>query len=177
MRLATLLCLAFGLCEAVSATAEVTDSQVNGFEVRQSVQIVAPAAKVWASLGQIGAWWNPQHSFSGDAHNLSLDLKAGGCLCEVLPGGGGVRHMTVIWVDPAKTIRMQGALGPLQWQGATGLMTWTLAEAGGKTTLSEIYDVGGYAKGGLDKWAVPVDGVLAEQLGRLKRFVETGTAK
>jgi hypothetical protein len=53
-------------------------------------------------------------------------------------------------------------------------MSWTLAEKDGATMLAWIYDVGGYAKGGLDKWAAPVDGVLAEQLGRLRKYVETG---
>jgi hypothetical protein len=36
------------------------------------------------------------------------------------------------------------------------------------------YDFGGYAKGGMDKWAAPVDQVLGAQLDSLKRYVETG---
>ncbi len=36
------------------------------------------------------------------------------------------------------------------------------------------YSVGGFIDGGFDKMAPAVDGVLGEQLERLKRFVETG---
>jgi hypothetical protein len=34
--------------------------------------------------------------------------------------------------------------------------------------------VGGYAKGGLENLAGPVDGVLGEQVRRLAKYVETG---
>ncbi|MDI1365107.1 MAG: ATPase, partial [bacterium] len=44
----------------------------------------------------------------------------------------------------------------------------------GETTLTLTYDVGGYLRGGLDKIAAPVDGVLGQQVLRLKRQVETG---
>jgi hypothetical protein len=36
---------------------------------------------------------------------------------------GGVRHMQVVYVDPGKTLRMIGGLGPLQSMAATGSMT------------------------------------------------------
>ena len=82
--------------------------------------------------------------------------------------------MTVIYVSPYKEMRLEGGLGPFQFTGASGHMVWALAEKDGKTTLTWTYDVGGYVKGGIDKLAAPVDGVLGQQVGRLKRYVETG---
>jgi hypothetical protein len=58
--------------------------------------------------------------------------------------------------------------------GATGHLVWSLDEKAGKTTLTQTYFVGGYYPGGLGALAPAVDGVLAEQLGRLKAYVETG---
>ena len=157
------------------ARADVVEASPTGFQVKQTAEIAAPAAKVWAALGEVGSWWNSKHSWSGDAKNLSLELKAGGCWCEAnLPGGGAAHHMTVLMVMPGKTAVLDGSLGPLMFSGAAGHLVWQLAEKDGKTTLVQTYYVGGYFPGGLDKLAGPVDGVMTEQLGRLKAYVETG---
>lgn len=174
MRLTPVPILAAALALAGAARAEVIDAQPNGFEVKQAADIAAPPAKVWDALGHIGAWWNSQHTFSGDAKNLSLELKVGGCFCEALKGGGSVGHMIVIYVQPGQTARLSGTLGPLQSMGLAGHLTWTLADKNGHTTFTQTYDVGGYARGGVGQLASPVDGVLGEQLARLKKFVETG---
>lgn len=158
---------------AGAARAEVTDRSPAGFEVTEKVGILAPRAKVWAALMTPAAWWNSQHSWSGDARNLTLDL-ANGCFCEKL-AGGFVRHMTLTYVDQGAQLRMFGGLGPLQFTGAAGHMGIALKDSPGGTDLTLTYDVGGYAKGGLaEHWAAPVDTVLAEQVARLKRYVETG---
>ena len=159
---------------AATARAEVVDSQPGGFEVREIVDIDARAAKVWDALGEIGAWWQSAHTYSGDAKNLSLDLKLGGCFCERLPGGGGVQHLQVVYVRPSQVVRLAGGLGPLQGTGADGHMTLALQDSAGHTAFTLTYDVGGYAKGGLAALAGPVDGVLSGQAARLKRYVETG---
>ena len=59
----------------------------------------------------------------------------------------------------------------MQFTGASGNLGITLKPANQNTELTMTYDVGGYAKGGL---AAPVDMVLGEQVGRLKKYVETG---
>ena len=156
-----------------SARAEVTDKSAAGFEVTEKATIAAPAAKVYAALLTPGAWWSSQHSWSGDAKNLTMDL-ARECFCEALPKGYA-RHMTIVYTDGARTLRLEGALGPLQFTGGYGYLSFSLKETDGRTELTLTYDVGGYAKGGLgDKWAAPVDGVLGEAVGRLKSYVETG---
>jgi uncharacterized protein YndB with AHSA1/START domain len=172
MRLTVLIAVGLGL--ASPAAAAVVDAQPNGFEVREEAQVAAPPAQVYAALGQIGQWWLGQHSYSGDAKNLSLELKAGGCFCEQLPDGGSVRHMGVILARPNTLLRLEGALGPLATTGGTGHLTIALSPKGAETDVVLTYDFGGYAKGGMDKWAAPVDHVLGEQLDRLKRYAETG---
>jgi len=158
---------------AGAAHAEVTDRSAAGFEITEKATIAAPAAKVYAALLTPGAWWNKTHSWSGNAANLSIDL-ANGCFCEKLPKGF-VRHMTVVFADGATTLRLFGGLGPMQFTGASGHMAFVLKPAGDGTELTLTYDVGGYAKGGLaDNWAAPVDGVLGEAVGRLKKYLETG---
>jgi uncharacterized protein YndB with AHSA1/START domain len=156
------------------AGAEVVDAQPNGFEVKRTVVIAAPADKVYAALSQPSQWWNKDHTWSGSAANLSLAPMAGGCFCEKLPKGGSVMHMTVVFAQPGQVLRLFGALGPVQTTGASGHLAWVLAEKDGRTTLTQTYDVGGYRAGGLDKLAAPVDAVLGEQLDRLKAYAETG---
>lgn len=158
------------------AGAEVVDAQANGFQVKRSAVLNAPADRVYAALSQPSQWWSKDHTWSGSAANLSLAPMAGGCFCEKLPNGGSVLHMTVVYAQPGKALRLFGALGPLQTSGAAGHLAWTLSEADGKTTLTQTYDVGGYRKGGLDKIAPAVDQVLSAQFDRLKAYVETGKA-
>ena len=80
--------------------------------------------------------------------------------------------MTVIFVVPEKTAILEGTLGPLMFSGSSGHLVWSLTEADGKTTLSQIYYVGGYIEGGFVKLAPQVDGVLTDQLARLKAYAE-----
>lgn len=175
MRMVGLAAAIAALALGGAARAEVVETSPTSLQVKQTVEIAAPAAKVWAALGQIAGWWDSAHSWSGDAKNLTLDLKAGGCLCEAnLPGGGSAHHMTVLIAMPGKTAVLEGAIGPLVYSGAAGHMVWSLAEKDGKTALTQTYFVGGYYPGGLDKMAGPVDGVMSEQLARLKAYVETG---
>jgi uncharacterized protein YndB with AHSA1/START domain len=157
-----------------TARADVADSAAGGFTVKATVTVAAPAAKAWAALVDVRGWWDKAHTWSGDAANLSLEAAPGGCFCEKLAGGGGVRHMTVVYVEPTKLLRLTGGLGPLQDLAVAAVMTLKLTEAQGKTTLELIYKVGGYAPSGLAGLAKPVDGVLGEQIARWKRKVETG---
>src|SRR6267142_1940253 len=95
--------------------ADVVDSAANGFTVRVTLNIQASPDEVYRKLIQnVGDWWNPQHTFSGDARNLTIDEKPMGCFCETLPGQGAVRHMEVLRFVQGKTLVLSGALGPLQ---------------------------------------------------------------
>ena len=173
MRKVVLAVVLAALAAAGAARSAVVDANPSGFQVKETVEIAAPADRVWNALGHIGAWWNPDHTWSKDARNLRLELVAGGCLCEALANGtGAARHMTVIFVVPEKTAILEGTLGPLMFSGSSGHLVWSLTEADGKTTLSQIYYVGGYIEGGFVKLAPAVDGVLTDQLARLKAYAE-----
>ncbi|MBS0418632.1 MAG: SRPBCC family protein [Proteobacteria bacterium] len=157
------------------ATAEVTSVGAAGFEIREQIHVSAAPDAVYGSLLSPKRWWDPQHTYSGNAQNLTLDAKAGGCWCETLPGGGSVEHLSVVYFAPGKVIRFRGALGPLQAMGVAGSMTVKLTATGGGTELTLTYVVGGYYKAGFDELAKAVDGVLASQVGRLKKWIETGS--
>jgi hypothetical protein len=155
-----------------AAHSEVTDRSAAGFEVTERATVAAAPGKVWDVLMRPDRWWSSQHSWSGDAKNLYFDPS--GCFCERLKRGA-VRHMTIVYTDGATQLRMSGALGPLQFTGASGHLGVTLKPTAAGTDVVMTYDVGGYAKGGLaETYATPVDRVLGEQLARLKKSVETG---
>jgi carbon monoxide dehydrogenase subunit G len=176
-RLATaLLVLLAGPLASGRAEAEVVARSDNGFVVRHVAEVTASAEDAWKVLIDPAAWWNGVHSFSGDAKNLSIDPRAGGCFCEVLPGEGekgwlhprgGVEHMRVIFVDQGKALRMAGALGPLQSEALQGTLTVTLKPVDGGSRLTWEYVVGGYMRYKPEQIAPAVDKVIGEQLARL----------
>jgi hypothetical protein len=159
---------------ASAASGAVLSAAPDGFEVSEAAHIAAAPDKVYAALVTPSRWWDPVHTFSRDASNLSLEPRAGGCWCERLPDGGSVEHMVVVWADPGKALRLHGTLGPLQGLGAAGALTFTIKPAEVGSDIEMRYTVGGYTKDGLGGLATPVDSVLGDQLNRLKSFVETG---
>jgi len=173
--LLTALLLAAGIGQIVhGAAAEVTAVGSEGFEVREQIHVSAAPAAVYSALVAPARWWDPQHTYSGNAANLTLDAKAGGCWCERLADGGSVLHLIVVYAAPGKALRLRGALGPLQAMGVDGAMSFSLKGGNDGTDLTMTYAVGGYAKEGFDQLSKAVDGGLREQLARLQRFIETG---
>lgn len=161
---------------AGAANAAVVDSTPTGFEIAQTVHIAAPPDAVYAALIVPAKWWNSEHTFSGNAGNLRLEAKGGGCFCESWPDGS-VQHATVVDAEQGKVLRLRGPLGPFQGHGVDSALTFTLKAAGDGTDLMLDNSVGGYMKGGFGKWPALADVMLAEQMFRLKQFIETGTPK
>jgi hypothetical protein len=157
---------------AVPAQAEVTQSSSAGFVVTGSATTTRSAEDVWYVLIEPREWWNGEHTWSGEAGNLQLGPKGGGCFCEELPLGGSVEHMRVIYAAPGEMLRMSGALGPLQGEGLAGTLTIEMSTAGSSIDLSWTYVVGGYARFPLEDTAVAVDLMLAEQMNRLVSRLE-----
>ena len=157
------------------ATESAPQVTPNGFLVKLEVNVNAPAAKVYDTLvGQVGSWWDSEHTYSGDSKNLSIDARPGGCFCEKLPNGGGIEHARVIYVSPREVLRLSGALGPLQASGVAGTLTFKLTSGTDNTRVQLSYNVGGFIDGGFEKIAPAVEEVLRVQLDRLKQFAETG---
>lgn len=174
MLLAALL-FAVVLAVAVPAGAEVTASGDTGFIVKIELPVAAPPGDLYTRFTQIGRWWSDAHTYSGKAANLTLESRVGGCFCETLADGGFVRHMDVVFAMPGKALRLSGGLGPLQERGASGLMALQFKPEGAGTRLQVTYTVSGFsAARDYETLAPAVDGVLKEQLTRLKRFAETG---
>ncbi|HUI11262.1 MAG TPA: SRPBCC family protein [Bacteroidota bacterium] len=145
--------------------------------MKHTVKIAAPPQEAYRRMtGDVARWWASDHTFSGDARNLSIDPNAGGCFCEKLPGGGSVRHMVVVYADPGKVIRLQGGIGPMQALAVNGTLTWTFLAEGSGTRLEVVYTVGGYSPHGLQAMSIAADRVLGVQVERLKRLIETGEA-
>jgi hypothetical protein len=170
------LLLVLVMAKVDGAHAEVLDAAAGGFTTSHSVEISATRHVVYESLvGDVGKWWNSDHTVSGSAANMYLSARSQGCFCEVLGDGAGVVHMTVTFANPGVMLGMTGGLGPLGLMGVAGNMTFEIEETEGVSSVTLQYAVGGYMPGGLDKIAPAVDGVLVDVLGRLKGFVEADT--
>lgn len=157
------------------AAAEVTASSETGFVSRNTVEVKASPQDAWKTLIAPAGWWNGEHTYSGDAANMWLDAQATGCFCEKLPAKdapagqrpGSVEHMHIIHADAGKVLRMSGGLGPLQSEAVNGTLTITLKPVDGGTRILWEYVVGGYMRYKTAEIAPAVDGVMAEQIGRL----------
>jgi hypothetical protein len=171
--------VAFALLLAVPATAEVHETSSSGFVIQLGVDVSASSKQSWDALVAPRKWWNAEHSYSRDAANLSLDPRAGGCFCEILPSKispnaaprGSAEHMRVIYVEEPRALRMVGALGPLQSGAGTGTLTVILKPEGNGTRILWEYVYGGYVRGDVPAMAKAVDGVLAEQILSLGKLL------
>ncbi len=73
--------------------------------------------------------------------------------------------MPVVFVDPGKTLRMTGGLGPSQRMGLSGTPEWSFAEEKGGTRITLWYRAGGHAPDDLHKFVPVIDQVQGLQLG------------
>lgn len=184
----SLILLAAIAVAASPAQAEVKQASDAGFLVSHMAEVSAQPDAVWKRLLTPKDWWNAAHSWSGSTAGFAIDAKAGGCFCElfqekdakgVLRTVGSVEHMRVIFVQPGKVLRMQGALGPLQSEALTGTLTVAMEakKDGTGTRLSFNYIVGGYSRFPLTKMAPLVDKVLGEQFTSLIKPLGTPEAE
>ena len=155
---------------AGTAHAEVVGASGNGFEVRYAIQVVMPQERTFDAFTRISEWWDKAHTYGGDSSKLSLSATPGGCFCERLPGGGGIEHMRVTYVEPGQEMVMTGALGPLLYEAATGVMYIKVERIAGGSRLTLDYKVSGFANGGAEKMAPQVDEVLGDQMARFRKF-------
>ncbi len=158
------------------AGATIIDSSYYGFSVRQDAVMSCFPDSIYKYLVlDVGKWWDSEHTWSGKASNLVIQPKANGCFCEKLDNGGSVRHMTVVFVQPGKVLRMEGGLGPLQMLAVQGILTIEIIPSLPTSRVTLVYTAGGYSPNGLGHLAPIVDRVLGEQLKRLKEYAEAKT--
>jgi hypothetical protein len=163
---------------AAPVAAEVTRTTDNSFVSRNEVVVKAAPKEVWLALITPAGWWQSAHTWSGDAKNLSLMPQAGGCFCETIPEvdepgrftlEGSVEHMRVVQAYPEAALRMVGALGPLQSEPVTGVLTIVLSKHEKGTRIVFEYNVGGAMRYEIPVIAKAVDGVMAAQIASLAK--------
>ena len=161
-----------GFAFSLSAAAAVETTRDGFFSTRSVILVEARPAVAWKALSQVSKWWEPAHTWSGSARNLVLEARAGGCFCEKLEDGGSVQHARVVFAQPGQTLRLDGALGPLQEMPVTGVLTFTLAPDASGTRITMTYQVAGALSMDAAKLAPLVDQVMSAQLERLREFIK-----
>ena len=176
----SILAAGAALLAASPVGAEVVDSSATHFVTRDSATVPKGPTEVWLALISPGKWWNDEHSWSGDAANMTLIPQGGGCLCERIPGeesastvglAGSALHMTVVQANPQKVLRLRGGLGPLQSEPVDGVLTITLKPVDGGTEIVWEYVVGGTMRYEVPVISKAVDGVMSQQLSGLATFL------
>ncbi len=168
-----------GALSLISAppAAEVVSADAHGIEVQHVVNLVIPQPKAFAAFGQMGSWWSKDHTYSGDAARMVLQLRPGGCLCEMFEGGGGIEHLRVTYVQPGERAVLTGALGPLLYEATTGVMDVKVERIAGGSRVTLNYRAAGFAKGNGADLAPQVDQVLGEQMKRFRVFAAGGAPR
>jgi hypothetical protein len=165
---------------AAPLAAEVVEEKPSSFVSRQEVIVTASPKEVWLALISPSGWWRSEHTWSGEAKNLTLTPQAGGCFCETIPEvdtpekftlEGSVEHMRVIQAYPEKALRMQGALGPLQSEPVNGILTIAISEVKEGTRIVWEYNVGGSMRYEVPVIAKAVDGVMGLQIAALAKLL------
>lgn len=162
---------------AAPANAVVVGADSHGFELRHTLDLPIPPAQALGAFGQVGSWWSKDHTYSGNSARLSLQMRPGGCWCEQLDGGGGVEHLRVTYYQPGKRVVLTGGLGPLLFEGTSGVMDVRATKTSAGSQLVINYRVGGFARGNGTEMALAVDQVLRDQTERLRAFASKGAAK
>lgn len=165
---------------SAAAHAEVVEGDERGFVTRDEAVVEATPKEVWLALISPAKWWNSSHTFTGDAANLSLTPQAGGCFCEKVPEvdepgrftlEGSVEHLRVVNSQPEVAMRLVGALGPLQSEPVTGVLTIAMTEVEQGTRIVWEYHVGGRMRFEVPVIAKAVDGVMTRQLDGLAKLL------
>lgn len=166
------------LVAASPAAAEVVRADEDSFVTRHEVVVEASPKDVWLALISPSGWWQSEHTWSGDAKNLSLMPKAGGCFCETIPEvdepgrftlEGSVEHMRVVQAYPERALRMVGSLGPLQSEPVTGVLTIAISTTPKGTRILWEYNVGGPMRYEVAVISKAVDGVMGAQIAALAK--------
>lgn len=156
---------------AASAAAEVIESAPDHYTLRHEATSPLSPSDAWSRLVDPARWWHPDHTYSGRAEALSLELKAGGLWREDWDGGS-VAHGEVLMVQTGKRLRLNAPFGPLQGMGVNVVWTITLEPEGEGTKI--IFDevANGTVASGLDSIAPAVDGVKSVAISRLAGNME-----
>lgn len=143
-------------------SAEIVSRSENAFTLKFEGPTRLGPAGVADAFSEVDLWWDPVHSYTGDAANLSLDLAPGGCWCEAMPDGVLFDHGRVVSAVYGE-IRLHAPFGPLRDMATRAdlIVTWPLVD--GVVTPTWTFIVEGPGVGAL---AEPVDGVIGGGFAR-----------
>ncbi|RBP48770.1 hypothetical protein [Arenicella xantha] len=151
---------------SVSLHAKVVSSTPSHYVLQHQAQSTLSPDQLWLRLSQPSQWWHPDHTYSGDASNLSLDLEAGGLWREDW-NGHSVLHGMVVNFQAPELLRLEAPFGPLQGMAVKTIWTITIKphHNGSLVIFDEISN--GSDASGLDELAKAVDYVKGEAISRL----------
>ena len=154
-------------CLLPPANAEIVSSSPDHYTLRHEAKSPQSTEVIWQRLIHPESWWSSDHTFSGDARNLSLQDFAGGYWREDWDQNGVV-HGKVLTILDGEMLRLDAPFGPLQGMGVTVIWTISLEAAddgGTKVVFDEV--ASGSSESGLDQIAPAVDFVKQETIRRL----------
>lgn len=161
-----LLAIAACLLATAQAHAEVIEVASGHYVLKHEARSELGPEDLWARLINPATWWHPDHTYSGNAGNLSLEPVAGGLWREEWQGGS-VLHGQVLNAVPGQLLRLDAPFGPLQGMGVS--VVWSISiqadGTGSLVTFDEIAN--GSAASKLDALAPAVDFVKSEAIKRL----------
>lgn len=152
------------------AAAEIVSRSENAFTLRFSVGLEASREDVIDAVRNVPSWWDPAHSYTGDATNLSLAFQPGGCWCERLADGSDFRHGELVSIGLDR-VRFNAPLGPLNGTATRADLTFTAGPENRGTLAAMEFVVEGP---GVGAFADGVHGVMQQAWTRYVRFIEYG---
>ena len=155
---------------ATPAAAEIASRSEDAFTLTFSTRTQYGPGRITGSLEGLQHWWDPAHTYTGDAANLSLDLTPGGCWCERLADGADFDHGRTVSVTPGE-ILFHAPFGPLRAMATRADLTVAWSLVGREMEPSWTFVVEGPGVGAM---AEAVDGVMEGGFRRWIHWLETG---
>jgi len=154
------------------AVAEVVSRTPDSFTLRYAVGAEIVPEDIPSSLADLPGWWDPSHTYTGSAANLSLDLAPGGCWCEKLADGTNFDHGRTLSVADDQIV-FHAPFGPLRGKTTRAdlVVSWPAANRGWTPTWTMTVEgpgVGAMAEG--------VDAVMGAGYQRWLTWLERGEA-
>jgi uncharacterized protein YndB with AHSA1/START domain len=161
---------ALALPAAAPASAEIVSRSENAFTLRFAVGLEASREDVVAAVGDIPQWWDGDHTYTGNAANLTFSLEEGGCWCERMGDGSIFEHAVVTAVEPTR-VALNAPLGPLNDKATRADLTFSAGPENRGVLAAMDFVVEGP---GVGAFADAVHGVMQRGWTRYIRFIEYG---
>lgn len=154
------------------AAAEVIARTADSFTLRYAAGAEIAPEDIPGALKDLPKWWDPAHTYSGSAANLSLDLTPGGCWCEKLADGTDFDHGRTVAAEADRFV-FNAPFGPLRGKTTRAelTVTWPGADRGWTPTWTMVVE-----GPGIGAMADGVDAVMGAGYQRWLHYLEYGEA-